>query len=339
MFGSEILGVSLGLILVYLLLSLIASAATEIIEACRKKRASDLERGVRTLLADPSGRGLTQRLYEHPLIASLTLGTYEPQKIKNGRYKTGSDLPSYIPSRNFALALLDLFIPVTDARQADKAEAPEAFKPLKQTVSTIDNAYIKKVFGSFISVVEDDVDKLRVEVEAWYDSGMDRVAGWYKRYAQWVTLAVGLTIAVAINADTIAIGTSLTQDEATRNAMLGIVADYAAHLQANSDVGATPASGQEAAIDRSSASLTNDELVVYLNNLKRVGLPLGWNTADPRTFPEDIGGWALKILGWFITALAVSLGAPFWFDLLNKFMIVRSTVKPYEKRPAEAPVG
>lgn len=40
-------------------------------------------------------------------------------------------------------------------------------------------------------------------------------------------------------------------------------------------------------------------------------------------------------LGWLITAAAISLGAPFWFDTLNRFMIVRSTIKPKEKSPEE----
>ncbi|WP_343693876.1 hypothetical protein [Chitinophaga sp.] len=34
-----------------------------------------------------------------------------------------------------------------------------------------------------------------------------------------------------------------------------------------------------------------------------------------------------KVLGFLITALAISLGAPFWFDLLNKFVSLRSAVK------------
>jgi hypothetical protein len=42
-----------------------------------------------------------------------------------------------------------------------------------------------------------------------------------------------------------------------------------------------------------------------------------------------------SLIGWIVTALAVSLGAPFWFDLLNKFMVIRSTVKPYEKSAPE----
>jgi hypothetical protein len=39
----------------------------------------------------------------------------------------------------------------------------------------------------------------------------------------------------------------------------------------------------------------------------------------------------LKVFGLFLTGLAISQGAPFWFDLLNKFMVIRSTVKPKEK--------
>ncbi len=41
------------------------------------------------------------------------------------------------------------------------------------------------------------------------------------------------------------------------------------------------------------------------------------------------------ILGWLITALAATMGAPVWFDLLNKVMVIRSTVKPREKSPEE----
>ncbi len=42
------------------------------------------------------------------------------------------------------------------------------------------------------------------------------------------------------------------------------------------------------------------------------------------------------ILGWLLTAFAASMGAPFWFDVLNKVMEIRSTIKPKEKSPEEA---
>jgi hypothetical protein len=79
-----------------------------------------------------------------------------------------------------------------------------------------------------------------------------------------------------------------------------------------------------------------------------LGLPLGWAfdksvTQDPlRGFPHrGDGGWnlvgwlGLKLFGLFLTGLAISQGAPFWFDVLNKFMVIRSTVKPKEKSPDE----
>ena len=51
-------------------------------------------------------------------------------------------------------------------------------------------------------------------------------------------------------------------------------------------------------------------------------LPLGWTEAIPYE------QWPQRLLGWLITALAVSLGAPFWFDMLGKFMTVRASFKP-----------
>ena len=49
MFATSIIEVAIGLIFVYLLMSLICSAANEIIESFLKNRATDLERGIREL--------------------------------------------------------------------------------------------------------------------------------------------------------------------------------------------------------------------------------------------------------------------------------------------------
>ncbi|HKC66204.1 MAG TPA: hypothetical protein VKB86_21345, partial [Pyrinomonadaceae bacterium] len=72
-----------------------------------------------------------------------------------------------------------------------------------------------------------------------------------------------------------------------------------------------------------------------------LGLPMGWSGGYHNTLPGkdcDCSWWdqlQWHWLGWLITAIAISLGAPFWFDLLNKFIVVRSTVKPHEKSPEE----
>jgi len=40
------------------------------------------------------------------------------------------------------------------------------------------------------------------------------------------------------------------------------------------------------------------------------------------------GGWIKVALGWLITAIALSMGAPFWFDQLSRIMNVRNGRKP-----------
>jgi hypothetical protein len=76
-------------------------------------------------------------------------------------------------------------------------------------------------------------------------------------------------------------------------------------------------------------------LKANIDEFRGYALPIGWNISRDR----DWGSWAgfgfLSLVGWFITASAVSLGAPFWFDMLNKIIVVRSTIKPHEKSPEE----
>lgn len=67
MFGSDILDVAIGLALIFLMLSLIASGVREAVEAIVKSRAVELERGIRALLDDPAGTGMAKLLYQHPL--------------------------------------------------------------------------------------------------------------------------------------------------------------------------------------------------------------------------------------------------------------------------------
>ena len=96
MFGSQVLDVIVGLVFVYLLLSIICTAANEMIASLFALRARNLARGIANLLADRRIKGLDELFYDHPLIKSL----YQGKRI-----------PSYVPSRTFALAFLDGITP------------------------------------------------------------------------------------------------------------------------------------------------------------------------------------------------------------------------------------
>lgn len=405
MLGLEMLDVAIGVIFVYLLLSLICSSVNEIIESFLKKRADYLERGIKELLrgmtvgksdanvvtspdvaitSPPQGNNekataddsLTATIYTHPLIAGLYDGNYSelPSSDSNSSLipvigaARRRKLPSYIPARNFALAFMDTVFPET-------IESPGTNKSLQQirdSINSIPNEQLRKTLLPLINAAEGDINKLRANIEAWYNSSMDRVAGWYKRRAQTIILILGLIVAVYINADTITIVKRLSNDRATRDSLVAASQEYVkADVARNSaapnpspTVAPSPTATPEACqkeenstkcICAKDANSPECKLKTNYDKIQSLGLPVGWHRFEDEKsrflgislfkfspyFPEDFSGRnedpsaLLKILGWLMTAAAISLGAPFWFDLLNKFMVVRSTVKPKEKSPDE----
>jgi hypothetical protein len=299
MFSSNILDVAAGLVFVFLLLSLISSAANELIETFLRKRAAFLEKGIKEMIGgkDQVTLDFMQKIYDHGLINSLYVGTYlNPKKI----------LPTYIPARNFALAVLDLW------KSSDKSG-----KNLPPNVQKALGAF-EKVAEEKARTAQDRAEILQKEVESWFNSSMDRVSGWYKRRSQIFVLVLAVLITVLVNADCIQIAKRLSTDANLRQAAARLAEKQTA-----------PASGGQ------SAQATVAQMKQNLTDLDGIGLPLGWS---PRPHSlADVGDAFLNHwVGWLITVLAISLGAPFWFDVLNKIIVVRSTVKPSEKSGPEA---
>jgi hypothetical protein len=215
-----------------------------------------------------------------------------------GRYPSSAERPSYIPAENFALAILS----VREQWKKEGTALPE------NVASAL--AALETTAGS-------DVKKLQASVETWYNSAMDRVSGWYKRRSQKFILVMGFVVAIAVNADCISIAQGLSNDSSLRQ---GVVA------MAEVTAKETPTNGGSA---KPGAAIKDD-----IKTLDSLGLPVGWRAQDNANL--GFGGWLQRILGWFLTALAISLGAPFWFDMLNKIIVVRSTVRPHEKSGEEA---
>jgi len=298
MFGSEMLDVAIGMIFSYLLLSLICSVVNELIERSLKNRAGDLEKGLRELLNDPDGSNLVKKVYDHGMISSLFKGTYDPKA------RDKSNLPSYIPSRNFALAILGVLVP--------DSSATDSMASFREAVGKIENAHVKNALSAMLQAAADDVNKFRENIESWFNSTMDRVSGWYKRRSQLIVFVLGFLAAGAMNVNSVSIANDLWVHKAQRDALVSSAQGY---LVNHPD-------------DQKGM---NARLKADIDSLENYGLPIGWNISWHRTWQRWIAFGFLSLLGWFITACAVSLGAPFWFDVLNKFIVVRSTIKPHEK--------
>src|SRR6185436_16022170 len=61
-----------------------------------------------------------------------------------------------------------------------------------------------------------------------------------------------------------------------------------------------------------------------------------WPQTGEWTQGVNLFAGMMALAGWLLTIFGISLGAPFWFDVLNKFIVVRATVKPAEKSANEA---
>lgn len=351
MFGSEVLDVAIGLSFVYLVLGLITSAASEMIEAALRRRASSLRRGLCQMLGDPQGSGLVRALYNHPLINSLFPDDYSPLRHRN--------LPSYIPARNFALALMDTMASsrsetgqpsgAAGATVVLNAPPPATVLLASSTLRTaaeankVVNPAASQAILTLLDAAGDDPARARENIEAWFNSTMDRVSGAYKRRTQMMLLVIGLLISVLMNADSINIVTSLATNEAVRQTLVNSAGASPAAAPA-SEYGALVRQALDpvkAAIPACQADGNSPDcrLQYNLSQLRRSGLPVGWTSDwiqhDPRGLPRTGGEWFTKVVGLVITGFAVSLGAPFWFDVLNRIMVVRSTIKPREKSPEE----
>ncbi|WP_375392858.1 hypothetical protein [uncultured Sphingomonas sp.] len=321
---SDALEVAIGLAFIFLMLSLVMTAVNETVETVVKTRGRLLFEGIKDLLftpATPTANGargaedLARVIYSHSLVSGLMRGDLATAIAKR-------QLPSYIPARSFAQAMVDQALAGAFAPQSETARLPAlapAAERLRLAAERIPNAQLRGALIGAADAAAGDIDKARDYLEAWFANATDRISGVYKRRTQRLIFAVGLVGAVLLNINTLTIGNRLATDSTARRA----IAEQAAKLD------------DPAKIDRP------------IDRIQGLGLPMGWEAGAQRallapvTCPGGCGatvvlGWIEIVAGFLVTALAVSLGAPFWFDVLNRLMVIRATVKPTEKSKDEA---
>lgn len=325
MFNLGILDVAIGLIVIYLQLSLVCTALNELLAAVLQRRARNLWKGVRDLLSDPEGTGTAQKLYDHPFIKAL---------------HRNQSKPTYIPSRTFALALLDV---VTSDTNGQPGEA-NRLATLRTWAAGIPNDELRKSLLILIDDAAGNLARTRDNIELWFNNSMDQVSGWYKQRTQWITLIFAVVVTVVANVDTALVANSLARDPAARNALVAVAPELARQAPTPTPPaeagGATGTTAPETSLGED-IKATEQKIDVIMERIQNVGLPIGWDSPEEdKKGVDPWPGWCLKewghqlglhFFGWLLTALAVSLGSPFWFDILNKFIVIRSTVKPAEK--------
>jgi hypothetical protein len=199
----------------------------------------------------------------------------------------------------------------------DPSQPVPVIADIQTLVTDLPPSNLKTALLVALSTANNDLEKLRDNIATWFDNSMDRLSGAYKRNLKFISIVIGLAVAIIFNADTLNVATALWTGNALRaqivQAAQGMI-EKSPNTQ-NQDQ-STTLSGLEAAFTAA--------------NEKALPLPIGWKCTWAE-FPSCM--WASITwrtpFGWFLTGLALSLGAPFWFDLLSKFMNIRGAgVKP-----------
>jgi hypothetical protein len=195
MFGSQVLEVAIGLVLMFFVLALASSSIVELIARVLNTRAKQLEDGIRSMVGDP---GL---IYNTSVFGALS-GASGANAPKDKTRK-----PSYVSARAVADATVEAIGLMKGAGQSADAVRGALSDNLRHRLDAITNE------------VGDDLTKIKASLETWFDETMDRVSGAYKRWAQTVLVIVALGLAIAANASTTRVAASLWNDPSVRTAV------------------------------------------------------------------------------------------------------------------------
>jgi hypothetical protein len=347
MIQNAALDVAIGLILMYLMLSLLCTTVNEYIASKLNLRAASLASALQEILDD---KDVLERFYNNSLIAGPTNAVAKADNLlKHLTMKLGDlpaavfaappgatvaervpvaapegaavaagtaitmvappkDHPSYISSMNFATAVLGAL---------DPAKPIPALKDVQDAVDALPaGSKLKAALQGALTSSSANIDQVRRSLANWFDDSMERLSGAYKRHLKLISVIVGLVIAGAFNADSLEVARRLWTDSDSRALVAGIATK---------------------ATDNTFDNLAKETTVA--EDIRP--LPIGWGCGkvgndavrfhckSPELSWSWIGDLLSKLLGLALTASALTLGAPFWFDLLQKFVNIRGTgIKP-----------
>ena len=300
----KMLEIALGMSVVYLLFALAVTALNEAIAAGLSSRARWMRRGVKGLLSDTtknvrdaSANARVKAFYASPYVAYLGRDT--------GRY--GSFLTSYIPAWTLVQGVLD----------SVRGELARDFASVEQVLAAAQhlpaNAPLRAVLEDLCAQAGGSLALLKEGVERWYGGFEQQVISWYRQKTHAMILLLALLVAAAGNVDSIALARQMSIDPKLRAQAVDIAIDQATEPRGEPEPDTT---------------LT----------LSAAGLQLGWGPADLELLAAPlahVSGWVEKILGLIMTAAALSLGAPFWFDLLKRLASIRSVGLNFKEHEAE----
>lgn len=370
----ETLEIIIGMVFIYLLLSLLATILQEFWAGITSLRGKVLLKAVAKLL-EVENQSVVTGISKDRLLRNFKRQIKESKVYQKycDRFIGIKQLPSYLSAEQVTNIIKELLEKNAAAEtstlpekstSADRGltfqtqDLPRAAMPEPTLLASMEQQDLKSQLNILLQpsaasylpgtrsitdsgeapIPTDDsmVTKAKAAFKKQYDEIMDRATGWYKLGIQSNLIVIGLLIGFAFDADTFKIYNNLTSNPEARAQLLQLaenfeesnkIAVYSNSLDSIKVLQDTVRAAQlRGLID-----------TFVINEIRTVPSPigLGWDEKSynsvfknpimlHRTWGDWIRNFIVKLGGWLVTALAVSLGAPFWFDLLQKLIHIRN---------------
>ncbi len=286
-----ILSIIIGIVFVLLLFSMLTSAIVEVYHAAYSSRGKHLRETLEIML----GKEVCDKFYEHSYFRQLSSASKPRSSLK---------LPIWIQKDTFSNVLADVLTP-----RNSNLSVPER-------INLVENNDLRKVLDFLWRQSHGNQQLFQNKVEAWFDDIMARAKDWFGDSTKWRLFFFGTILAGALNADTIQIYKSLSANAALRDEIVNAAEQFStsADTALIRDINAPP---------RDSATARANYDVIKSNYIENIQSPLGlgWGQSKPTNWWE----WLSKIVGWLLTGVAVTMGAPFWFEMLRKLLALKGS--------------
>ena len=280
----QILEVAIGLVFVYYVMGSIVSTISQIIMESLETRGLALEKYLKLIVGEKNLSDLTNM----PQIKSL-----RPIRYASWWNVFGSGTVEKRVEKIPASTLVDAFFDLTGLTGKYQTTGDE----LIASISQLPDSEGKKAMLAWAQKGVTNVNDLRSRTTDYFNGLLGQAAATFKANARSIVIIMSIVTTLLFGTDSIQLAKDLWADSALRAA-------------ANAQAAAAAQQGQ------------STDLTALLNQLGVLSIKIGWWQNQNIPVQTSTVGWIqfilLKFTGLLITAVAVSQGSSFWYDLLKR---------------------
>ncbi len=169
-------------------------------------------------------------------------------------------------------------------------------------------------------------DQEKDNVAAAFDAARARFQAAYTRKNKLIAIAFSFAVVIALNANIVAVYEQLAADQVMAQAIAG-KAEKATCSQSQRQAAVT-----NSADDFDTIYRTNRDCIQKV--LQDYPILVRWHKVDGRWIPMGAGGLFPALAGLIVMGGLVSMGAPFWNDILKGFTGLNNTLNSNNKKLA-----